>query len=41
MKFLIATEPDDTHAILVKLVLEDLGYSVRLLFTADQPTKLN
>lgn len=39
MKFLIPTEPDDTHAILVKVALENLGHHVRLLFTADQPTK--
>ena len=40
MKFLIATEPDDTHALLVKMALESLSHHVRLLFTADQPTKL-
>ena len=40
MKFLIPTEPDDTHAILVKIALEGMGHDVRLLFTADQPTKL-
>lgn len=39
MKFLIPTEPDDTHAVLVKIALEKMGHSVRLLFTADQPTK--
>jgi glutathione synthase/RimK-type ligase-like ATP-grasp enzyme len=39
MKFLIPTEPDDTHAALVKMALEDMGHSVRLLFTADQPTR--
>ena len=39
MKFLIPTEPDDTHAILVKLALEDMGHQVTLIFTADQPTK--
>lgn len=39
MKFLIPTEPDDTHAILAKIALEDMGHPVRLLFTADQPTK--
>ncbi|HHF7345554.1 TPA: hypothetical protein ACPSKB_001977 [Legionella feeleii] len=39
MKFLIPTEPDDTHAILVKLALEKMGHHVRLLFTADQPSK--
>ena len=40
MKFLIPTEPDDTHAIFVKLALESMGHEVRLLFMADQPTKL-
>lgn len=40
MKFLIPTEPDDTHAILVKIALEKDGHDVRTLFTADQPTKL-
>lgn len=39
MKFLIPTEPDDSHAILVKLALEKMGYQTRLLFTADLPTK--
>lgn len=39
MKFLIPTEPDDTHAILVKLALEDLNHCVDLIFTADQPTR--
>ena len=38
MKFLIPTEPDDTHAILVKIALETLGHRVSLLFTADHPT---
>lgn len=38
MKFLIPTEPDDTHAILVKLALETLGHDVSFLFTADHPT---
>lgn len=40
MRFLFPTEPDDGHAILVKLALEASGHEVRLLFTADQPTKL-
>ena len=40
MKFLIPTEPDDSHAINVKLALEEQGHHVQLLFTADQPTKL-
>jgi glutathione synthase/RimK-type ligase-like ATP-grasp enzyme len=39
MKYLIPTEPDDTHAILVKLALEKLGHQVTLIFTADQPTR--
>ena len=38
MKFLIPTEPDDTHAILVKIALETLGHRVSFLFTADHPT---
>lgn len=38
MKFLIPTEPDDTHAILVKIALETLGHDVSFLFTADHPT---
>ena len=40
MRFLFSTEPDDGHAILVKLALEASGHDVRLLFTADQPTLL-
>lgn len=39
MKLLIPTEPDDLHALLVKIALEDMGHFVRLLFTADHPTK--
>ncbi|OJY51862.1 MAG: hypothetical protein BGO90_15020 [Legionella sp. 40-6] len=39
MNILIATEPDDHHAILVKLALEKTGHLVDLLFTADHPTK--
>lgn len=39
MKFLMLTEPDDTHAIVVKLALESEGHYVRFLFTADLPTK--
>ncbi|MBA2653371.1 MAG: hypothetical protein H0U73_14080 [Tatlockia sp.] len=39
MKLLIPTEPDDLHALLVKIALEDMGHCVRLLFTADHPTK--
>ena len=40
MKYLIPTEPDDAHAALVKLALEEQGHQVTLLFTADQPTRL-
>lgn len=40
MKFLFLTEPDDGHAVTVKLALEEAGHSVRLLFMGDQPTKL-
>lgn len=40
MKFLIPTEPDDVHAILVKLALERMDHQVTLLFMADQPTRL-
>ena len=39
MKFLIPTEPDDMHAIVVKLALEKLGHQVTLIFTADQPIR--
>jgi glutathione synthase/RimK-type ligase-like ATP-grasp enzyme len=39
MKFLIATEPDDTDALFVKIALEKIGHQVRLFFTADHPTK--
>ncbi len=39
MKYLIPTEPDDMHAIVVKLALENLGHQVTLIFTADQPTR--
>lgn len=39
MKFLISTEPDDAESILVKLSLEERGHQVRLLFTADLPTR--
>lgn len=39
MKYLIPTEPDDTHAILVKIALEKLGHEVTLIFTADHPTR--
>lgn len=40
MKCLIPTEPDDMHAMLVKVALEEMGHEVRCLFLADQPTKL-
>lgn len=40
VKFLIPTEPDDVHAILVKLALERMDHQVTLLFMADQPTRL-
>lgn len=40
LKFLIPTEPDDTHAILVKLALERMEHDVTLMFMADQPTRL-
>ncbi|MCX7117297.1 MAG: hypothetical protein NTW94_05240 [Legionellales bacterium] len=40
MKYLILTAPEDTHALAVKIVLEELGHVVRFLFMADQPTKL-
>lgn len=39
MRLLITTEPDDSHAIAVKLALESIGHEARLFFTADQPTK--
>lgn len=39
MKFLIPTEPDDSHAIIVKLALESIGHNARLFFTADHPTR--
>lgn len=39
MKFLIPTEPDDTHAILVTLALRDLGFVVTPFFTADHPSQ--
>jgi glutathione synthase/RimK-type ligase-like ATP-grasp enzyme len=40
MKFLILTEPDDTHAFLVKAALEQEGYPIDCLFMADHPTKM-
>ncbi|KTC64810.1 Glutathione synthase/Ribosomal protein S6 modification enzyme (glutaminyl transferase) (plasmid) [Legionella adelaidensis] len=39
MNYLIATEPDDTHAILAKLALEEKGHKVRFLYLADHPTR--
>ncbi|MFY7697800.1 MAG: hypothetical protein ACOVQX_03145 [Legionella sp.] len=39
MRLLIPTEPDDLHAVLVKIAMEKRGHEVRLLFTADQPTR--
>lgn len=39
MKVLITTEPDDTHALSVKLALESLGHNCELFFTADMPTQ--
>jgi glutathione synthase/RimK-type ligase-like ATP-grasp enzyme len=39
MNYLIATQPDDTHAMITKLALESLGHDVRLFFTADLPTR--
>ncbi|WED42952.1 hypothetical protein [Legionella cardiaca] len=39
MKVLIVTEPDDMHAVLVKIALEKIDHHVKLLFIADQPTK--
>lgn len=39
-KILIATRPDDTHAIYVKLALETQGDVVDLWYTADYPTQL-
>lgn len=39
MNVLIKTEPDDIHAALVKLALEDQDHQCKLWFTADQPTQ--
>jgi glutathione synthase/RimK-type ligase-like ATP-grasp enzyme len=39
MNFLIVTEPDDTHAILVNLALEAEGHQVVNLFSADFPSR--
>lgn len=38
MNFLIITEPDDAHAIVVKMALETMELQPSLLFSADQPT---
>lgn len=38
MKFLIVTEPNDYHALLVKRSLDEMGHEVRLIFAADHPT---
>lgn len=39
MRVLIATEPDDIHAALVKLALEKKGVDCELFFSADMPTR--
>lgn len=39
MTVLIVTEPDDIHAVLVKLALEKKNINCELFFTADMPTK--
>src|SRR5438874_2419616 len=39
MNILIPTEPDDVHAVLVKLALEEKGHCCTLWFTADMPSK--
>ncbi|STX52322.1 Glutathione synthase/Ribosomal protein S6 modification enzyme (glutaminyl transferase) [Legionella busanensis] len=39
MNILISTEPDDVHAIIVKLALESKSHQCLLWFTADMPTK--
>ncbi|STX29679.1 Glutathione synthase/Ribosomal protein S6 modification enzyme (glutaminyl transferase) [Legionella beliardensis] len=39
MNVLISTEPDDVHAILTKLALEEKSHQCSLWFTADMPTK--
>ena len=41
MKCLIYTQPNDAHAIVVKLVLEKLGHEVQLWLAADQPKLLS
>ncbi|HHF7347905.1 TPA: hypothetical protein ACPSKE_001073 [Legionella feeleii] len=39
MNLLIATEPDDAHAIITKLALEQKGYACTLWYTADMPSR--
>ena len=39
MNFLIVTEPDDVHAIIVTLVLQSYEHQVVNLFSADFPTR--
>lgn len=39
MNVLIITEPDDIHAALVKLALEEKGVACELFFSADMPSK--
>ena len=39
MHFLIPTEPDDTHTLVVKLALENDGHQATMIFLADQPTR--
>lgn len=38
MRVLIVTEPDDIHAVLVKLALEKKGVDCELFFSADMPS---
>lgn len=39
MHLLIATEPEDGHALLVKLALEQQGYDCTLWYTTEMPAK--
>lgn len=39
MKILIPTQPNDAHAIIVKLALEDMGNIANLIFTSNRPTE--
>lgn len=39
MSVLIVTEPDDTHAVLVKLALSEKQINCDLFFSADMPSK--